>query len=520
MQDEPTAVYDHGEPILEIDQFPILNQQQALRTFHARFVKNCGEDEVCQAQLVVRPRLLDRGDELARSKDGIYELELGTLADNQFVLEVNVANLGEAAYEAKLDIAFPASVSYVGLGNVSDVTDLILVNSTFLSVDLGNPFKGRSDKGINSVTLQLRFTPRSVINETLISFRFLVNTTSELVVDSSTFLHCVIVRRAELKISGRGLPSTVYYGGTVRGESALRDVSEIGPLVQHRYLVTNYGPSEVDVVTVKISWPFQVENNKAQGKWLLYLTEHPQLKNGKGDCTVPAGLRPNPLNLTSKSEHQAHPRAYKADPTLGGDINQIDIFIAERFQSELSSESSLRRRRRREVEQVVAPLRVKGSAPGEPGELVVRLDCDRGTAKCLTVTCQVYNLAARGSVTLEIRSRLWNSTLVEDYSTVDRVEIFSKASVIIDSVYTQDLSNDLESVLTVALPDRGLDPVRQLDWWIYAVSAGVGLLVLILIVLVLWRLGFFQRTRPVDDDSDYMVSGNFEKVKLNGDMST
>ena len=149
------------------------------------------------------------------------------------------------------------------------------------------------------------------------------------------------------------------------------------------------------------------------------------------------------------------------------------------------------------------------------------------------ITCQVYNLPARHSVTVEIRARLWNATLVEDYFdnakddqdavVIDRVEIFSKAQVIVDSVYTQDVSNDFEAVMTTALPDRQLEADgRRLDWWIYVVSVACGLLVLIVIVLILWRLGFFERRRRPsssgveDDDSDFMMSANFEKVKLNG----
>ena len=46
-----------------------------------------------------------------------------------------------------------------------------------------------------------------------------------------------------------------------------------------------------------------------------------------------------------------------------------------------------------------------------------------------------------------------------------------------------------------------------------------GLIVLVIIVLILWKLGFFRRKlrEQVDDDTDYMVSANFEKVRLNGD---
>ena len=113
-------------------------------------------------------------------------------------------------------------------------------------------------------------------------FDFGANTTSELAVDASTYLHCVIVKRAEVhlhphlhhhhdlfssifemtttlqvSITGRSSPEAVFYGGEVntennnqpkecsfkedlnqvRGESAMREESELGPAVSHRYLV-------------------------------------------------------------------------------------------------------------------------------------------------------------------------------------------------------------------------------------------------------------------------------------------
>ena len=43
-----------AKSIVNIDKYPILNQQQALRTFFAKFQKNCGADELCQAQLIVK----------------------------------------------------------------------------------------------------------------------------------------------------------------------------------------------------------------------------------------------------------------------------------------------------------------------------------------------------------------------------------------------------------------------------------------------------------------------------------
>ena len=219
---------------------------------------------------------------------------------------------------------------------------------------------------------------------------------------------------------------------------------------------------------------------------------------GAGSCRLPSRQQPNPLNLRVRAETGGW--------AARGRDSRLEGAIAERWTSG---------RPRREVERVVATQVIQ-----ENGRLsrVVRMDCDRGTAKCVTLTCQVYNLRANTSVIVEVKARLWNSTLQEDYQHVDRVEVVSKASVIVDPVYTQEVRNDYESIVTVALPELQLEPVAGPSWWIYLVAALCGLLVLLTIVLVLYKLGFFERKRPDDDTTDFMVSANFEKVRLSEDL--
>lgn len=511
IQEEPTMSYETQAPLPKM--VPILNQVQARRQFYGRFQKDCGSDNLCQAQVVIRPTLHDGLEELGKNLKGIYELNMGSLKGNELVLRMVVENLGEAAYESTLDVIMPDSLDYINLTPDSKLSSPQIINSSLLRFDLGNPFKGNTSKGPHSLDVGIRFNPRSMAKKSLIQFEFVANTSSELVVDSSTYLRCLIVRRAEVKITGIGMRAgNVFYGGRVRGESALSDISEIGPRVRHTYVIRNNGPSDVEVVTVNIKWPFQVENNKPQGKWLLYLTEHPILKNGKGICNLPLGRQPNPLNLNDIGSRN---HGTKPQNLLRPD-NDPDNATSEWY-PEVTSEYIGSGRPKREVEQIVNPMRVHSSDPDTPDELHVKLDCDRGTAKCLTVTCQIYDLRSDRSVKIEIWSRLWNSTLVEDYSEVDRVEIYSRAQVIVDPVYTQDVSDDQWSVVTVALPDvPPLDIASPWFWWIYIIAALCGLFVLIVIVFVLWKLGFFQRKRVNDDDADYMVSANFEKMRLNG----
>ena len=49
------------------------------------------------------------------------------------------------------------------------------------------------------------------------------------------------------------------------------------------------------------------------------------------------------------------------------------------------------------------------------------------------------------------------------------------------------------------------------------VEVACGILLLVVIILILTKIGFFKRKRP-DDELDYMMSANFEKARLNGDM--
>ena len=136
--------------------------------------------------------------ELPRTPGGeFYQLQLGSLRNSELVLELGINNTLEPAYESRLDIEFPASVSYIGTGPDSklnlpvtgktfelsvrlanEIFRVILFcfavkNSTWLAVNLGNPFRGGEQ-----ATLQLRFSPKKDMNESIVVFHFHVATSS------------------------------------------------------------------------------------------------------------------------------------------------------------------------------------------------------------------------------------------------------------------------------------------------------------------------------------------------------
>ena len=100
------------------------------------------------------------------------------------------------------------------------------------------------------------------------------------------------------------------------------------------------------------------------------------------------------------------------------------------------------------------------------------------------------------------------------------MEIFTKAEIKLDGDVSQYVGDDEVSIRTIV---EAFQPLHTYefwpDWWIILASILAGLLVLVIISSVLWKLGFFKRQRPSaeEDDSDLMMSAHFEKVRLNSD---
>ena len=77
-----------------------------------------------------------------------------------------------------------------------------------------------------------------------------------------------------------GRPEQIFFGGDVQPVIKYRD--EIGQPLLHSYEVYNAGPWKVPYLSVVILWPYQVENGKPVGKWLLYMDEKPKVDGNTG----------------------------------------------------------------------------------------------------------------------------------------------------------------------------------------------------------------------------------------------
>jgi hypothetical protein len=207
--------------------------------------------------------------------------------------------------------------------------------------------------------------------------------------------------------------------------------------------VTNDGPWHVDEMEVVIQWPFQLApplgKKTGQGKWLLYLTDAPEITPpGAGQCF----LNPRTINSLGLRERG-----------VGGSRLSASA-------SESAVKKRRRRRRRRRSARVIDHDDDDGtdyfyntlqsdksdsvSSSGGGGSSNENLsifsvdaasgyvvDCSSEAVQCHVFSCRLNNLRANESAVIRIRSRVWNSTLVEEFPEAQLVVIQSRAKVVL-----------------------------------------------------------------------------------------
>lgn len=460
---------------------PILNAYQpSTQRLEIHFLKQgCGEDKICQSNLqLVHARFCARVSDtefqpLPMDVDGTTALF--ALSGQPFIgLELKVTNLpsdpaqpqadGDDAHEAQLLVSLPDSLHYSGVRALDPAEKPLCLsndNASHVECELGNPMKRDAQ-----ITFYLILSTSGITIETTeLEVELLLATISEQELRPVSVRAHVFIE-LPLSITGVAVPQQLFFSGVVRGESAMRSERDVGSKVKYEVTVSNEGQSlnTLGSAFLNIMWPHEIAN----GKWLLYPMrvelEGGQRPGQKGLCSP----RPNILHL---------------------DVDSRD-------------------RRRRELEQPEQPEQPEQQEPLEQGEPStswrpvssaekkknITLDCARGTANCVLFSCPLYSFD-RAAV-LHVWGRLWNSTFLEEYAAVKSLEVIVRANITVKSSIKNLLLRDASTVIPVMVY---LDPVavvaEGVPWWVILLAVLAGLLVLALLVLLLWKMGFFKRAR-------------------------
>lgn len=120
-------------------------------------------------------------------------------------------------------------------------------------------------------------------------------------------------------------------------------------------------------------------------------------------------------------------RAHNKSLTFAAEKSERISFAKQSTYSSSSESTSTLNRVRRDRSMIIRAERLTDK-DGKQTE-IVHMDCKRNTAKCISIVCNVYDVQPKAQVLINVTARLWNSTLVSDYPSVDLVKIASIARI-------------------------------------------------------------------------------------------
>uniref|UniRef100_A0A3Q3MDN6 Integrin, alpha 7 n=1 Tax=Mastacembelus armatus TaxID=205130 RepID=A0A3Q3MDN6_9TELE len=425
----------------------------AIFQLHVNFLREgCGSDKICQSNLRLSYQFGTRPltSDLFTPLPMLDDVQVFSLSDQRLVvLEITVTNMpsnplypeedGDDAHAAQLLVSLPNTLSYTG----SRVPPQVLMscqanqNGSQVECDLGNPVK-RNTKLKFSINLS---TSNITIETTELKVDLLLTTISEQPDLGPVTAFAKVVIELPLSVSGLVRPHQLFFSGTVRGESAMTSLEDIGSPVDFEFVVVNPGQAlqTLGSAFLNIMWPYELAN----GKWLLY----PANLNFEGHpathCTTTGAL--NPLKLQSSSAvNDRAGRKRRSHPEEEGQVN----------------------------------------TKGNIGRTTP--DCLLGSARCVLFQCPLHSFS--GQAVLKIHARLWNSSFIEEFPAVSALELLVRANITVKS-----------SIKHLVLKDASY----WIPWWIILIAVLAGILLLTLLVCILWKCGFFRRAHYKDKLPQY-----------------
>nr|KAF6309021.1 integrin subunit alpha 2b [Pipistrellus kuhlii] len=407
-----------------------------------RIILDCGEDDLCVPQLQLAASLKNT------------PLLIG--ADNVLELKIDAANEGEGAYEAELAVHLPDGAHYMRA--VSDVQgfERLVCNqkkeneTKVVLCELGNPMKRNARIGI---TMLVSVENLEEAGEH-VSFWLQIRSKNSQNPNSEVLPLDVPVRAdAHVELRGSSFPAFLVVAAEEGNRENVSDTR--GPKVEHTYELHNNGPSSVSGLHLSIHLPGQ-----SRASDLLYILDiQPQ---GGLQCTPQPS--PNPLKL--------------------------DLGVPTPAPSPVSRGHHKRERRQAFLSGSKQPSRLQ-----DP----VLVSCD--SAPCTVVQCELQEMERGQRAMVTVHAVLWLPSLRQ--RPLDQFVLQSQAWFNVSSLpYTVPalrLPRGEALVKTQLL--RALEE-RDIPLWWVLVGVLSGLLLLTLLVLAMWKAGFFKRNRPPLEEDD------------------
>ncbi|XP_037647357.1 integrin alpha-3-like isoform X2 [Sebastes umbrosus] len=454
--------------VQDLKRLPVLSQTPQPIGTQIHIQKACGSDNRCHSNLQMIAQFTDENQKPFTMQKGSQVLYYDA-SINRVFLEVNISNTpsldrpAEDAHNAVLNISIPPSLVYSGVRTKGDIQVGVecSVEDSVLLCELGNPFKSNQ-----RVQVLIIFQPSEISLDTReIQSLLQLSTLSE---QSDLFpvsVSMLVEYSLQTSLTLISPPGPASFSGHVVGESAMKKTEDVGSLLLFTFQVHISGKplGRLGNLQVEFDWPREVSN----GKWLLYLTEIQVNGTSESRCAPPGNII-NPLNLVLSKEEKS-----------------LEEEVKEKKKRSLEE---VKKKKKEQIEETLPVLHLQGQKKKS-----YTLDCVHG-ANCVTFVCPLNNM--KNSATLTVRARLWNSTMMEDYSDARSVLVRGRATLKLQTnkptVNMEPHSSEIEVYI---YPDPGQQVDSSAPLWIVVMSVLAGVLLLAVICLLLWKCGFFRRAR-------------------------
>ncbi|XP_035852954.1 integrin alpha-3-like isoform X1 [Sander lucioperca] len=449
--------------VQDLKRFPVLSQTPRPIRTQIHIQKACGSDNRCHCNLQMTAQFTDENQKpFAMQKDSQvlhYDSSI-----NRLFLEVNVSNTpspgrpAEDAHNAILNASIPPSLIYSGVRKKGDGPAAVecSIEDTVLLCELGNPFKSNQKVQVliifqtSEISLDTREIRSGLQLSTLSEQSDLLPVSVSMLVEYSLQTSLTLINP----------PGPASFSGNVTGESSMKQTEDIGSLLLFTFQVHSSGKplGHLGYLQLEFDWPWEATN----GKWLLYLTEIRVNGTSEARCAPPGNII-NPLNL-KLSDDETKKRKKR------------------------SLKEEVKEKTEKQGEKTLPVLHLQGQKKKS-----YTLDCVRG-ANCVKVVCPLVDM--KNSATLTVRARLWNSTLIEDFSDARSVLVRGRATLKLQTnkptITMEHRSTEIELLI---YPEPGQPVDSSAPLWILVLSVLAGILLLAGICLLLWKCGFFVRRR-------------------------
>ncbi|XP_041254924.1 integrin alpha-IIb isoform X2 [Onychostruthus taczanowskii] len=403
-------------------------------------LEDCGDDNLCVPDL-----------RLAADTPS-QRLLIG--AEAVLSLRANATNAGEGAFEAELRVQLPPGTHYQAARSTIPGQKKLSCNpkkengTHVVLCELGNPMKAGARI---TVDMELSVSGLEDMGDAITFHLQLRSKNSPS--HASVTVTVPVEAEAEMGLRGNSLPATMVLPTSWHRVEGSRRLEDHGIRVEHVYELHNKGPGTVSGVTLSLAVPHLLGDHV-----LLYLLELGT--EGGMNCSHHRALNPAQLEISASTA---------AAPGNG-----------------------THQRERREAE----PPSGAGLGNEGLGDLV-RVDCDNAT--CVDITCHVPSLGKDQRALVSIHALLWMDTLQQREHLLTQFRIQSQAWFntsampyrVQPRVLPAGKAETETSVVRASPGGEGAVPV----WWV-VLGVLAGLLLLTLLILLMWKMGFFKRTRP------------------------